>query len=286
MKKIIMTLCMISLLSVMNLHADRYRVEEKEKIQKTLKFQDSSKPKALMIDNIFGAIDVEGYSGQDVKLLVFKTIKGRTKEKIQDAKEEVTLDITEDGNTIDLYVDGPFRCCDEWGNRNRWRNPGYQVHLDFELKVPYKTNLFLKTVNDGEITVKNVEGDFEVKNVNGRIEMTEIAGGGDAHTVNGEITVFFKKNPESDCSFHTVNGDVEISFQKNLSANFRLKTFNGDAYSDFSVIHLPSKKAVKGFRKGKYVYKSNRFIGVQVGKGGPEIKMDTLNGDLLIAKRK
>jgi len=64
-----------------------------------------------------------------------------------------------------------------------------------------------------------------------------------------------------------------------------LKTFNGDAYSDFLFTYLPSRAAVQGRHKGKYVYKSDRFIGVRIRKGGPEIKIDTLNGDILIAKR-
>lgn len=83
-----------------------------------------------------------------------------------------------------------------------------------------------------------------------------------------------------------VDGNIEVTFLEDLSANFRLKTFNGDAYSDFPFSYTPAKPAVQGRKKGKYVYKSDRFIGVRIGKGGPEIKMDTLNGDILIAKKK
>ncbi|MFB0565728.1 MAG: DUF4097 domain-containing protein [Candidatus Aminicenantaceae bacterium] len=268
-------------LSLYGLH-----VEEKEDIQKTLKFQDPSKPKEVKIDNIFGSIDVMGYNGQEVKLLVHKTIKGRSKEIIQKAREEVKLDITEEGNTIDIYVDGPFRCdCKSKKSRN-WRNPGYEVNFDFKLKVPHKTSLYLRTVNKGAIRVENVEGDFEVRNVNGEIEMREIGGSGKAHTVNGKVTVIFSKNPESECSFRTVNGTLKTSFLKNLSADLRLKTFNGDVYSDFSVTHLPASPPIHKRFKGKYIYKSSRFFGVRVGKGGAEIKLDTFNGDIFISKRK
>lgn len=76
-----------------------------------------------------------------------------------------------------------------------------------------------------------------------------------------------------------------MSFQKNLSADFRLKTFHGDGYSDFPITYLPSRPAKKGREDGKFVYKSDRSVGVRVDRGGPEILMDTLNGDLLIQKR-
>jgi len=115
--------------------------------------------------------------------------------------------------------------------------------------------------------------------------MEEVAGSVEAYTVNGKVKALFSRNPEADCSFQTVNGDLEISFCPDLSADLRLKTFNGQAYSDFPVTHLPSEQAVAEHRQGKYVYKSNRFSSVRVGKGGPEIKFDTLNGDILIHKR-
>ncbi len=285
MKRIIVISLIIGLMGVIALETKSWPTEEKEEIRKTLKFQDPSKPRELFVDNIFGSIEVEGYEGQEVKLLIHKTTKGRSKEKIQRAREEVKLEITEEGNTIDLYVDGPFRYHDRRGRRKKWRNPGYEVHFDFDVKVPHNTDLYLRTVNNGSIEVKNVEGEFEIKNVNGRIEMNEVGGSGEAHTVNGEVKVLFNQNPESDCSFRTINGDIRISFRKDLSADFRLKTFNGEAYSDFPFSYLSSRAATQGRKKGKYVYKSDRFVGVRISKGGPEIKIDTLNGDILLSKR-
>lgn len=268
------------------LFAERhYAVEESEDIQKTLKFQDPSKDKKLMVDNIFGTIQVEGMNTNEVQLVVKKTIKARTTDRLEKAKEEVSLDITEDGNTIDLYVNGPFRCQDR-EKRREWNDPGYEVHYNFTIKVPQQIGLCLKTVTDGNISVKNIEGGFEVQNVNGKIEMSDIAGSGIAHTVNGKVEVSFVKNPNSDCSFKTINGDVRLCFQPNLSADFRITSFTGDAYSDFPVNYLPSRPGTSYKEKGKYVYKSDKMTGVRVGKGGPEIKMDTMTGDILIEKFK
>ena len=283
MRKICVLSAIIFLIGIVAV-ANEFRLEEKEEIKKTLKFKEPAKPKELQVDNIFGSINVEGASGEEVELIAHKTIRARNSEKIQKAKEEVKLEINEEGNTIDLYVDGPFRGGE--GRRWRsWRDPGYEVQFDFELKVPRKTSLYLKTVNRGDIKVNNVEGEFELKNVNGKIEMEEVAGSIEAYTVNGKVKALFSRNPEAACSFQTVNGDLEVSFRPDLSADLRLKTFNGQAYSDFPVTYLPSEKAVAEHHQGKYVYKSSRFSSVRVGKGGPEIRFDTLNGDILIHKR-
>lgn len=283
MKKIFSIILALLLVAVA-LSAHSLKVEKKEEIRKTLKFKYPAKVREVQIDNIFGSIKVTGYAGQEVKLIVHKTIRARNEDKIQKAREEVSLEITEDGNTIDLYVDGPFRCKDHRG-RSRWRDPGYQVHFDFQLMVPHKTSLFLKTVTEGDIRVEKVEGEYEIKNVNGEIEMIDVAGSGIAHTVNGKVKVIFSKNPPSDCSFKTINGDLDIYFRGNLSSDFRCKTFNGDVYTDFPVKYLPAEPPVQKRHKGRFVYKSSRFFGIRVGKGGPEIKLDTFNGDILINKR-
>ncbi|MBN2245187.1 MAG: DUF4097 family beta strand repeat protein [Candidatus Aminicenantes bacterium] len=285
MKKISMFFWVLLLLGSGLAVAERYPVEKKEMIQKNLTFPDPKGVKELQVDNVWGFISVKGYSGAEVQLLVTKTIKAKSQDRLEKAREEVSLDITTEGNTIDLYVNGPFRCREGRGNSIHGRDPGYQVNYDFELKVPYKTNLYVKTVTDGNITLEGVEGDFEVKNVNGKIDMKDVAGAGEAHTVNGWVKVVFSRNPKSPCSFHTVNGDLEISFPEAPSAEFLLKTFNGDIYSDFPVKYLVSQPG-KGERKeGKYVYQSSRFFSVQSGTGGPEIRLDTLNGDILLAQK-
>jgi len=285
MKKSIFIL--LSLIVAISLFAvTEYKVEETEDIQKTLRFEDPSKAKEIIVDNIFGYIHIEGTSSKDVQLQVRKTIKARTNDRLKKAKEEVTLDITEDGNTIDLYVDGPFRWNEEERNKRGRHDSGYTVHYDFTLRVPHQTALTIKTVTEGDISVNNVEGNFDVRNVNGQIEMQGVSGSGDAHTVNGKVEVSFTKNPNSNCSFKTITGDVKINFQPNLSADFWLKTFTGDAFSEFPVSYLPSKPAKEYREKGKFVYKSNNTTGLRIGKGGPEIKMDTMTGDIIIEKFK
>ena len=280
----IICVVIFSLAGIFLLRADTFRVEKKEEIRKTLIFQDPSQPKDLQVDNIWGSIEVTGSAVDHVELVAHKTIRARTEGGLQKAEEEVTLDLTEEKNIIDIYVNGPFR--DQNRSRERWHDPGYEVHYDFEIKVPRHTNILIKTVTDGDIQVTGIEGEFEVRNVNGKIRMEDVAGSGIAHTVNGGVRVSFTKNPESDCSFKTINGDIEVDFTKNLSADFRLKSRFGDAYSDFPVSYLPARKTATAERKsGKYVYKSNRFIDIRIGSGGPEIEMDTLNGDILINEK-
>jgi DUF4097 and DUF4098 domain-containing protein YvlB len=160
------------------------------------------------------------------------------------------------------------------------------VTYDFTLLVPEKCSLILKTINDGDILVKNIRGELSVRNVNGHIELQDIAGQVSAKTVNGRVRAAFREDPSSACTFSTVNGDLEVRFTPNLAGEFQLKTLNGGIFSDFPVSYQPAKPGTASREKGRYVYRSHSFQGVRVGQGGPEIRMETLNGDIMIAGEK
>ncbi|MBN2266326.1 MAG: hypothetical protein JW775_10985 [Candidatus Aminicenantes bacterium] len=264
---------------------------QREDIGKTLGFADPSKPGELVVDNLFGPITVVGYSGRDVVLEARKIVYARDEARAKRANEEVRLDISEEGRTIEIYVDGPFREREderrEKGIHMR-REPGYRVHYAFTLKVPARTDLVLSTVLDGDIEVRGVEGRFDVRNVVGEVRLVDAAGSGEARAVSGGVTVTFRRQPDGACSFKTVSGDVEVDFPGEPAADFRIKTMHGEVYTDFDVMSLPKAAPVREERRetsGRFIYRSDSSFGVRVGKGGPEIKLETLTGDILIARR-
>jgi hypothetical protein len=262
-------------------NAQSWKVEKKEEIRQTLKFSNPSAAKAIEVDNVFGSITVAGYDGNEVQLVAHKTIYARSEEKVQEALQDVQLEITERNNSIRLYVDGPFRC----QNCRSQRYSGYEVNLDFELKIPRDADFYLKTVNDGDIKVADVAGEYEVENINGGIEMLEVSGAGRVYALNAGVKVRFKKNPTGGSYFGSLNGDVEISFHPNLAADLRFKTFNGDIFTDFPVTYLANAAPTRERRQGKSVYRYDRAAKVRVGNGGPELEFDAFNGDIRILKR-
>ncbi len=258
-------------------------LKEQETIRKT--FTLSADHRSLEVDNINGSIEVVAADGNQVQMVVNKTIHAESQDKLEAAKKEVKLDVTEQPDLLKLYVNGPFRCncndgCDGWhGDR------GYSVNMDFQLQVPRSVNVRLKTVNGGHVNVRGVSGAFSVHNVNGGVEMQDIAGSGQARTVIGGVKASFRENPKEKSDFRTVNGNVELTFVRGLAADFRLKTFNGSVFSDFEMSSLPARPVNGEQRNGKFVFRSDRFTGGRVGSGGPEIKAENLNGDIRILER-
>lgn len=273
------------ILLVLTFQAHGFEKEEREKIERTLGFSNPSAKKTVVVDNVNGSIHVEGYAGSEVQLVVHKKVYAETTEKLATAKRKITLDISEEDNTIVLYVDAPYRRRDGGVNHRGWRYYGYDAEFDFDLKVPSAARIFLKTINDGDIRVQNVRGDFELDNINGGIEFSGAAGSGRVYALNGDVTVTFDRNPESKCFFGSLNGDVEVTFLPGLAADLRFKTFNGDVYTDFPVSYVPPRQAKRKRDNGKFVYKADRAFGARVGAGGPELEFDAFNGDIHIIEK-
>jgi len=264
------------------------RLQEKETIRKT--FNLTAAHKILEVDNIFGSIEVTGGQGDQVQLVVNKTISAESKDRMDAAKKEVTLDITDQPDLLKLFVNSPSRCnCGPGGGDKgcfNWRgDPGYIVKMDFQLQVPRNIEVKLKTVNSGHVNVQDVAGDFSVHNVNGGIDMKNVAGSGVAKTVNGPVKVSFRENPREKSDFATINGNVELYFVRGLSGDFRFKTMNGAVYSDFDMTSLPAQPVSTERQGTKFVFRSDRFTGGRIGSGGPEIKAENLNGDIRILER-
>jgi hypothetical protein len=238
----------------------------------------------VIVDNVNGSIEVTGEAGNDVRMEVTKRIEAESAERMEAAKREVKLDEQQSGDTLKLYVDGPFRCnCDDRSHRHG--HQGYNVTYDFKLRVPTGARVDLYNVNGGSIAVHNVAGDFDVSNVNGDIEMTDLAGSGKAHTVNGPVKVTYAANPKGPLAFETVNGKVDVAFRKGFGAEARMQTLNGGMYTDFEVSAGAIEPASATRQNGKFVLHRAGATAVRIGPGGPELRMKTVNGDIFIRDR-
>src|SRR5712672_479171 len=178
---------------------------EQEKIEKTFAMPAGAGRRTLEIDNVWGSIEVVGTASDHAQLIVNKSIRAESKGKIEQAKKDVTLDITQQGDVLKLYVNGPFRCNCHDCERSR-DDEGYVVKMDFQVQVPRDIDIKIKTVNEGHVSVRDINGSFLVRNVNGDVQIRNIAGSGTARTVNGPVKVSFRQNPREASDFETVNG--------------------------------------------------------------------------------
>jgi hypothetical protein len=71
-----------------------------------------------------------------------------------------------------------------------------------------------------------------------------------------------------------------VHFQPSLSADMSFKTMNGHVYTDFDVNSMPGPPGTTETKDGRFLYRGNRFTTGRVGKGGPELSFETINGNV------
>lgn len=158
-----------------------------------------------------------------------------------------------------------------------------------EIKVPRRTSLNLKTVNDGEIVVRGVEGELELGNTNGPIEAVNVAGSVVAGALNDDIKVTFTAvTPGKAMSFTNMNGDIDVTFPASLKADLRMRSDMGEILTDFDFEAVAAtSRSQEGGGEGKgFRLKIENEVHAKVGGGGAEIVFKNFNGDVLIRKGK
>jgi hypothetical protein len=245
-----------------------------------------SGPRTLEIRTMHGAIDIEAYDGDVVDMTVNKSITARSASDLQDALDDVRLEIADNAATVGAIARSrEGQTCGEHLNRSNRDWPRAEVRFDFKVRVPRNTQVTVCTINHGDVSVRGTRADFEVRSVNGRIELADMGGSGEATTVNGRITGTFAAAPRTDSVFRTINGDLVLTMPAAFSADMNMKTFNGGLFTDFETKPRALQTVATPQRQGgKFVYETNSFASVRTGNGGPLLTLETLNGDVRVLR--
>ena len=285
MNKLIAVLLAISPALCMAVPGTAEETSDSRNFEESISFE-SSGPRRVVVDNVWGSISVEGYDGETLEMTAVETVRARTRERIEQARREVELKILKEGGEVELYVDGPFRCRERSERGSCWQrwHDHYEVIYDLRIKVPRAADIELRTVNHGDIEVEGVRGDFLVHNVNGSIELSGLAGSGEAKTVNGTVLASFAWNPQRDSHFETINGKIDVSFQPDLSADLEMVARWGELWSEYDVEPLPSVLPTKRTEGQRTIIELQRGSRVRVDRGGPTHSFETLNGNIYVRK--
>lgn len=222
--------------------------------------------------NVNGSITITTWKEEKVEIKAIKSTKDDP-DKLKEVKIEV--EATPDSVSVDtIYPKG--------------RN--IRVKVKYEVKVPEGVNLDkIISVNgsvyisgpvgntgasttNGNIKVDGAKGALSLSTTNGKIEAVNVRGELDAHTTNGSI-VLEMLSFEDSVKARTVNGGITLrcgSLEK-VDADLKARTVNGRISLDLPVTFQSIKK-------------SRHSLEGQIGQGGPEISLRTVNGSIKITK--
>jgi hypothetical protein len=144
----------------------------------------------------------------------------------------------------------------------------------------------------GEIRIRSAKKYVKAKTMGGEIKIDEIDGGVKATTMGGDVEVNMVGDPDQydrDVVLSSMGGDIILTVPSGLSMDFDIKLTithrTSDDYkiiSDFPMEVEESDKSDYSDRSArKYIYGTGKVAG-----GKNKIRIDTINGDIIIKKGK
>jgi len=225
----------------------------------------------IIVENSNGRIEVSSWDNQEIEIVAYKRVEGSEKSAAK-LMERIEIEIEQDECKIKIETVVP-KSMDGDGGFFSWlfgdKNPSYSVQ--YEIKVPYESDLDLNTTN-GKIITDKVSGKIRLKTTNGKIDAENIKGVVRCQTTNGSINVEFDEiTSEDEMTFRTTNGSIKLYFPENYGGYADLKTTNGHIDSDFRLesSRNDSRRSRKSYN-GKF------------GEGEGSITCKTTNGSIYL----
>jgi hypothetical protein len=212
-----------------------------------------------------GTIDVDGRKNGGITIRGWERNEILVRARIQAAApseaEAVALvrQVNVETAGAKILATGPERTNDSW-----WS-------VSYEIFVPHRSNLSLKTTNGG-ISISDVTGQIEFTAHNGGVNLDGVGGAVRGSTTNGGLNVELSgaRWEGEALDVRTTNGGVSMSIPEDYSAHLETSTVNGGLHVDFPV-------TVQG--------KVNKQLAVNLGSGGATVRATTTNGGVSIRRK-
>ena len=224
--------------------------------EKDVQVYDTSDHPRLSLRNINGGLTVEGWNKNRIEVTVVK--RASSKERLEDIKIESRMDNDHLRIEVDLEDDG------------NWSTRGESLNVEFTIRVPHGTRVDSVELVNGDIDIRNIDGDVEVSSVNGEVSGEQLGGDVQLATVNGEVSLIATGDAES-ISMNSVNGGVVLVLPRKFDARIQAGTVHG------------SIRANGGFDVDATTF-SGSSMNATIGKGGMKVDLNTVNGSIEIRR--
>ena len=221
-----------ALLATLLVAAPALAQRETETVDRTLTMAPGG---TLRLKTFSGRVKITGTSGNQ---LIVHAIRRATRDRLDDIK----LEITQSGNSVE--IDANHRLVER-------RNDNV-VDTDFEIQVPSKTRLDVKTFS-APVTIVNVSS-------------SQIVDG-----FSSDVTVESSEwDDNMDLEVKTFSGDVRLRLPQSARGNIDFNSFSGAFESDLPVTLNSSSR--------------RNFRGTLNGGGGGDFRLKTFSGDVTIRR--
>jgi hypothetical protein len=225
----------------------------------------------ITVRNLNGDVDVQSTTGNRVQVIASRHTRRGDPEYV---RFEVRKYGPSQEDVVICAIWGEESSCDERGYRRRNNERGRnrnEVSVEFRVLVPRGVRVGAHAVN-GNVGVEGVDSEVDASTVNGGTVVRTSGGPVNARSVNGSVRATMGRfDLNTDLTFSSVNGTVIAEFAQDIDADVELSTVNGRFLTDFPVTI-----------SGRI---DPRRLRARLGRGGPRIRLNTVNGNVELRKR-
>lgn len=210
-----------------------------------------AKGASFSLSNVNGSVRVDGWEKDYVQIRATKLANGPRANL-----RRVQVHVDEAPGEVRVWTEYP-------------EDDGVEVIVEYQVRVPYRTQLArVETVN-GKVEANGVEGTGTLRSVNGDVELTGASGRYNLRSTNGSIRAEFRGLPDgAPITVETMNGSVWLAVPESSGFLLDAQSLNGDFRSELPLL-LRGARVAREYR-GQY------------GKGGGAVRVRTVNGGIRV----
>ncbi len=208
--------------------------------------------------NVNGRIEVSAGDGDVVTVTAEISARGVTEDEANEVLKAVEIHEIVDASRVRLETRYP----------KERRNQG--IVVDYTVTVPKRAGVQVDTVN-GEILLAGLGGGVKAETTNGAIKGKGLGASVQASVTNGGIELRLDGVGSDGVSLETTNGSIKLYLPDQAKATLAARVVNGS----ISVADLPFEKEGGSSRR--------RVLGA-INGGGPELKLETVNGSIVLGR--
>ena len=194
----------------------------------------------VRLDNVSG--DVIAVPGREFLAVATIVVAAPDRDRAQDVLEKVRIVQRREGDVLSIETRWPesrwrLERADGRSGRRRLlaRCEDCRINARYDVTIPPGVEAILGTVN-GDVRVRDLDGDLRLRTVNGRVEATGVRRSLDAKSVNGDVVGSAVAAPAGAAyELETVNGAVRLTLPKDARFALSASTMHGSIASTFAL---------------------------------------------------
>jgi DUF4097 and DUF4098 domain-containing protein YvlB len=199
---------------------------ETERVNRVLRLDPGG---TLNLNTFSGRVTITGTDRPDV---VIDAVRRAPRERLN----RITLDIHTEGSTIVVDANHHDRSSRDENNN--------VVETDFDIKVPTRTNLDIKSFSS-PIDIKGVEGSHDLHTFSSRLRLDDVVGPIKAHSFSGDVEIRARAwQDRQTIDVDTFSGSIQLHVPDSARARVRFNSFSGRLTSDMPLtLHSSSRRS-------------------------------------------